>query len=116
MFHEFGHALQRLVRQRDLSAGVGHQMWRATFVEFPSQFNEHWALHPEVLKHYAVNIKTGRAYPANSGGQDHGVGEVGPRVMPWVELLAASQLDMQWHTLPAGCAEAGPWTNLKSRR
>ncbi len=43
------------------------------FVEFPSQFNEHWALDPEVLRHYAVNYKTGAADAAGAGGQDQEV-------------------------------------------
>ena len=71
------------------------------FVEFPSQFNEHWALYPEVLKHYAVNYKTHQPIPqalvdkiknSQTWGQGYSLGE----------LLAASELDMQWHELPAG--------------
>ena len=33
------------------------------FVEFPSQFNEHWARYPEVFKHYARHYKTGEPMP-----------------------------------------------------
>jgi len=36
---------------------------RADFVEFPSQFNEHWAIYPEVFSHYARHYKTGEALP-----------------------------------------------------
>ena len=69
-------------------------------VEFPSQFNEHWALYPDVLKHYAVNYKTGEPMPqalvdkikkSPTWNQGYELGE----------LLAASELDMQWHELPA---------------
>jgi len=100
MFHEFGHALHGLFANQTYPLVSGTNVAR-DFVEFPSQFNEHWALYPEVLKHYAVNYKTGAAIPqalvdkikkSESWGQGYALGE----------LLAASQLDMQWHTLPPG--------------
>ena len=34
------------------------------FVEFPSQFNEHWASYPAVFEHYAKHYKTGAPMPA----------------------------------------------------
>ena len=34
------------------------------FVEFPSQFNEHWATYPTVFSHYAKHYKTGAPMPA----------------------------------------------------
>jgi peptidyl-dipeptidase Dcp len=67
----------------------------------PSQFNEHWALDPEVLKHYAVHYQTGAPIPqdlvdalkkSQSWGQGYALGE----------LLAACELDMQWHTIKPG--------------
>jgi peptidyl-dipeptidase Dcp len=70
------------------------------FVEFPSQFNEHWALYPKVLEHYALNYKTGKPIPkglveklkkANNFNQGY----------DFTELLEAADLDMAWHTLPA---------------
>jgi len=100
MFHEFGHALHGLFANQTYPLVSGTNVAR-DFVEFPSQFNEHWALYPEVLKHYAVNYKTGAPIPqvlvdrikaADKWGQGYALGE----------LLAASQLDMQWHTLPPG--------------
>ena len=100
MFHEFGHALHGLFADQTYPLVSGTNVAR-DFVEFPSQFNEHWALYPEVLKHYAVNYKTGAPIPqalvdrikqSETWGQGYELGE----------LLAASQLDMQWHTLPAG--------------
>jgi peptidyl-dipeptidase Dcp len=100
MFHEFGHALHGLFANQTYPLVSGTNVAR-DFVEFPSQFNEHWALYPEVLKHYAVNHKTGAAIPqalvdrikaADKWGQGYALGE----------LLAASQLDMQWHTLTSG--------------
>jgi peptidyl-dipeptidase Dcp len=70
------------------------------FVEFPSQFNEHWALEPRVLANYAKHYQTGAAIPAeliekikrsDSYGKGYGLGEV----------VAAAMLDMDWHSLPA---------------
>jgi peptidyl-dipeptidase Dcp len=100
MFHEFGHALHGLFANQTYPLVSGTNVAR-DFVEFPSQFNEHWSLYPDVLKHYAVNIKTGATIPqtlvdkirnSQTWGQGYALGE----------LLAASQLDMQWHTLPPG--------------
>jgi peptidyl-dipeptidase Dcp len=100
MFHEFGHALHGLFASQTYPLVSGTNVAR-DFVEFPSQFNEHWALYPDVLKHYAVNYKTGATIPqalvdkikaSQAWGQGYELGE----------LLAASQLDMQWHTLPPG--------------
>jgi peptidyl-dipeptidase Dcp len=99
MFHEFGHALHGLFAVQTYPLLSGTNVAR-DFVEFPSQFNERWALDPEVMKHYAVNIKTGAVIPAalvekikrsQTWGQGYALGE----------LLAASELDMRWHTLPA---------------
>ena len=56
MFHEFGHALHGLFASQKYPTLSGTNTAR-DFVEFPSQFNEHWALDPKVLKNYAVTIK-----------------------------------------------------------
>jgi peptidyl-dipeptidase Dcp len=99
MFHEFGHALHGLFGNENYASLSGTNVAR-DFVEFPSQFNEHWALYPAVLKHYAINRTTGQVIPdalvekikkAQTWGQGYQLGE----------LLAASELDMKWHMLPA---------------
>ncbi len=99
MFHEFGHGLHGLFANEKYETLSGTSVAR-DFVEFPSQFNEHWALYPDVLKHYAVNYKTGAPMPdalvakikkAAKFNQGYELGE----------LLAAMKLDMQWHELPA---------------
>ncbi len=99
MFHEFGHALHGLFANEKFPTLSGTNVAR-DFVEFPSQFNEHWALYPDVLKHYAVDYKTGKPMPpeliekikkAATFNQGYELGE----------LLAAASLDMQWHILPA---------------
>ncbi len=100
MFHEFGHALHGLFANQEYPTLSGTNVAR-DFVEFPSQFNENWALDPNVLKHYAIHYKTGKPIPealvekikkSQTWGQGYALGE----------LLAASELDMQWHRLPAG--------------
>src|SRR5438270_3197834 len=60
MFHEFGHALHGLFAAQTYPTLSGSSVAR-DWVEFPSQFNEHWALYPDVLKHFAVHYKTGKA-------------------------------------------------------
>lgn len=99
MFHEFGHALHALFSDLKYESLSGTAVAR-DFVEFPSQFNEHWALYPDVLKHYAVHYKTGEPIPeamidglkaSQRWNQGYELGE----------LLAASELDMEWHELGA---------------
>ncbi len=100
MFHEFGHALHGMLSNVKYPTLAGTSVPR-DFVEFPSQFNEHWATYPEVFQHYAKHYKTGEAMPAELEAKllkarDFNQG------YSLTELLAASMLDMQWHTLPAG--------------
>ncbi|MBQ5614444.1 MAG: M3 family metallopeptidase, partial [Tidjanibacter sp.] len=56
MFHEFGHALHSFMRDVRYNGAGGVER---DFVELPSQINEHWAFHPEVLAVYAKHYKTG---------------------------------------------------------
>ncbi|MGO8827863.1 MAG: peptidyl-dipeptidase Dcp [Steroidobacteraceae bacterium] len=98
MFHEFGHALHGMFADTEYPSLSGTATPR-DFVEFPSQFNEHWALYPEVFSHYAKHYKTGAPMPDDlvekikkSGNFDEGY--------RLTELLAAAELDMQWHMLP----------------
>jgi peptidyl-dipeptidase Dcp len=99
MFHEFGHALHGLFASQTYPTLSGTNVAR-DFVEFPSQFNENWALDPKVLPHYAVNYKTGEVIPqalvdkikrSQTFNQGYGNGEV----------LEAARLDLDWHSLPA---------------
>ncbi len=103
MFHEFGHALHGIFADEEYPSLSGTNVPR-DFVEFPSQFNEHWALYPKVLEHYALNFKTGKPIPqelvdkikkANNFNQGY----------DFTELLEAADLDMAWHTLPASAPE-----------
>jgi len=99
MFHEFGHALHGMFADTKYPSLSGANTAR-DFVEFPSQFNEHWATNPKVFAHYAINYKTHEPMPQalvdkikkarhfNSG-------------YDMTELVAAALLDMNWHTLAA---------------
>ncbi|HEY8182094.1 MAG TPA: M3 family metallopeptidase, partial [Thermoanaerobaculia bacterium] len=98
MFHEFGHALHGMFSNVKYPTQTGTSVPR-DFVEFPSQFNEHWALEPDVFAHYARHYKTGAPMSQalvekikNSQKFNQGY-ELG-------EYLEAALLDMSWHTLP----------------
>lgn len=103
LFHEFGHALHGLLSAVDYPSQSGTSVPR-DFVEFPSQVNEMWALHPDVLAHYARHHETGAPIPselaeaarANAGADTaHGT----------IEYLAASVLDLAWHRLSTAQAD-----------
>jgi peptidyl-dipeptidase Dcp len=99
MFHEFGHALHGMLSNVEYPTLSGTNVPR-DFVEFPSQFNEHWALDPQVLTHYAHNYKTGEPIPAALAEKIRNAQEFN-QGYELTELLAASMLDMHWHMLPA---------------
>jgi peptidyl-dipeptidase Dcp len=76
-------------------------------VEFPSQFNEHWALYPAVFTHYAKHYKTGVSMPADLVAKIKKAANFN-QGYKLTELVAAAELDMQWHTLPASAAVQQP--------
>ncbi len=97
LFHEFGHALHGFFADQKYVTLNGTNVAR-DFVEFPSQFNEHWALYPEILKHYAVHYKTGEVIPQSLIDKIKKASTFNQGYM-LTELLEAASLDMQWHTL-----------------
>jgi len=103
MFHEFGHALHGMFASQEYPSLSGTSVPR-DFVEFPSQFNEHWALYPKVLEHYALNYKTGNPIPQELV-QKIREATVFNQGYDFTELLEAAELDMAWHTLPASLPE-----------
>jgi peptidyl-dipeptidase Dcp len=98
LFHEFGHALNSLL-SRSPYRGLGG--FPRDFVEVPSQIMENWALHPDVLKVYATHYKTGEPIPVELVEKIKKAEQFDQGFIT-VEYLAASLLDMDWHTLPAG--------------
>ncbi len=99
MFHEFGHALHGMFADTVYPSLSGAQTPR-DFVEFPSQFNEHWASYPAVFDHYAKHYKTGEPMPAELKAKIE-KSKTFNQGYELTELLAAARLDMNWHTLPA---------------
>ncbi len=104
LFHEFGHALHGFFADQQYPSLSGTSVAR-DFVEFPSQFNENWALYPSILNNYAKHYETGEVIPeelvakiknASTFNQGYAI----------TELMAATQLDLQWHTLSTD-AEVG---------
>jgi peptidyl-dipeptidase Dcp len=99
MFHEFGHALHGMFADTVYPSLSGAQTPR-DFVEFPSQFNEHWASYPAVFDHYAKHYKTGEPMPTELKAKIE-KSKTFNQGYELTELLAAARLDMNWHTLPA---------------
>ncbi|NUR09647.1 MAG: M3 family metallopeptidase [Nocardioidaceae bacterium] len=96
-FHEFGHALHGLFSAVDYPRLQGTSVPR-DFVEFPSQVNEMWAWHPEVLAGYALHHETGEPLAQDVvdrliASQSHGQG------FDTVAMLGAALLDQEWHRL-----------------
>jgi peptidyl-dipeptidase Dcp len=106
MFHEFGHALHGMFADTEYPSLSGTEVPR-DFVEFPSQFNEHWASYPTIFKNYAKNYKTGEPMPAELAAKIKKAAKFN-QGYALTELLAAAELDMQWHTLPASAPLQNP--------
>ncbi len=103
MFHEFGHALHGMLSNSRYPRLSGTSVPR-DFVEFPSQFNEHWAFEPRVFANYAKHYQTGAPMPQalldkirKSRTFNQGFATT--------EYLSASLLDLAWHDLPADAPE-----------
>jgi peptidyl-dipeptidase Dcp len=98
-FHEFGHGLHGMLTNCKYRSLSGTNVSR-DFVELPSQIMENWASEPEVLKMYAKHYKTDEVIPDEliaklEASSTYGQGFIN------AELLAASFLDMDYHTLTA---------------
>jgi peptidyl-dipeptidase Dcp len=96
-FHEFGHGLHGMLTNCKYRSLSGTNVSR-DFVELPSQIMENWASEPQVLKMYAKHYKTGEVIPDEliaklEASSTYGQGFIN------AELLAASFLDMDYHTI-----------------
>jgi peptidyl-dipeptidase Dcp len=97
LFHEFGHGLHGLmtqVRYENFSGVDGPR----DYTEFPAQMLEHWAEQKQVLAQYAKHHETGAVIPdelvekmlkASTFNQG----------FKTTEFIAASLLDLAWHSL-----------------
>jgi peptidyl-dipeptidase Dcp len=99
MFHEFGHALHGMFSDEQYPTLSGTNTAR-DFVEFPSQFNEHWASDPKVFANYAKNYKTGAPMPQALVDKMKKASMFN-KGYDMTELVGAAMLDMNWHTLGA---------------
>ncbi|OUV56783.1 MAG: peptidase M3 [Flavobacteriales bacterium TMED113] len=99
LFHEFGHAMHGILTDVTYASMSGTSGPR-DFTEFPAQILEHWASEPEILKSFAIHYETGETIPddlidklLNASKFNQGFTNS--------EYLAASLLDMDWHTISA---------------
>jgi peptidyl-dipeptidase Dcp len=105
LFHEFGHGLHGLLTQVRYSRFSGTSGTPRDFIEFPSQFMEHYASQPEVLAVYAKHAETGEVIPQQLvdkiiAASTHNQG------FKTTEYIAASLLDMSWHNMTPNEAAA----------
>ena len=97
MFHEFGHALHAMF------SNIRYPMLGSVsrdFVEFPSQFNEHWATDPTVFANYAKHYQTGKPMPPELVNKIKRSRKFNQGYAT-TEYVAAALLDMAWHSLPS---------------
>jgi len=99
MFHEFGHGLHGMFADTKYPSLSGTSTAR-DFVEFPSQFNEYWGEYPTVFQHYARHYKTGAPMPPELVEKIK-KSRTFNKGYDMTELVAAAELDMNWHVLPA---------------
>ena len=95
LFHEFGHALHNFFKDVRYYGVSGADR---DFVEVPSQIDEHWAFAPEVLQVYAKHYQTGEVIPMELVERIDKSSKYG-QGFDTVEYLAASYIDMDFHTL-----------------
>jgi peptidyl-dipeptidase Dcp len=100
LFHEFGHALHGMFSSVEYAGLSGTSVAR-DFVEFPSQFNEHWATYPAIFDNYANHYETGAAMPMELAAKLKSAADFN-QGYELTEVLVAAELDMEWHTLMAG--------------
>lgn len=99
VFHEMGHAIHQLLSDCTYPSVSGTNVAR-DFVELPSQVLEHWCFEPEVLAMYAKNEK-GEVIPDALLSRMKAVGTFN-QGFAFSEILAASYLDMCFHSIKAG--------------
>ena len=104
MFHEFGHALHALLTNVEYPRLTGTNV-PTDFVEFPSQFNEHWALYPTVLVNYAKHYHTGQPIPEQLVEKIK-KSRTFNKGFTTTEYLEAALLDMAWNTIAPGSVPA----------
>lgn len=97
LFHEMGHAVHGLFSDVTYPSLAGTSVPR-DFVEFPSTFQEDWAILPEVLENYAIHHETGDRIPQELLDKLIEAREFNQGFDTY-EYLAATVVDMEWHLL-----------------
>jgi peptidyl-dipeptidase Dcp len=97
LFHEMGHAVHGLFSDVTYPSLAGTSVPR-DFVEFPSTFEEDWAIHPEVLANYAVHHETGERIPQELLERMIAARKFNQGFDTY-EYLGATMVDMEWHLL-----------------
>jgi peptidyl-dipeptidase Dcp len=97
LFHEFGHTLHGMLSDVTYPTLTGTNVPR-DFVEFPSQFNEHWALEPSVFARYARHHETGEPMPEELVARIK-KSRTFNQGFALTEYISAALLDMAWHTI-----------------
>ena len=97
LFHEMGHALHGLFSDVTYPTVAGTATPR-DFVEFPSTFEEDWAIQPEILANYARHYQTGEPIPKDLLDKAIRAKKFN-KGFETLEYLAAALLDLEWHTL-----------------
>ena len=97
MFHEMGHAVHGMFSDVEFPSQAGTSVPR-DFVEFPSTFEEDWAIHPEVLRNYARHYETGEQIPQELLDRVIAAREFNQGFDTY-EYLGATMIDLEWHLL-----------------
>ncbi|PMG75908.1 peptidase M3 [Shewanella sp. 10N.286.51.B7] len=97
LFHEFGHALHGILSDVEYASQAGTAVPR-DYVEFPSQVMENWMTQPEVLAQFAKHYKTGEVIPQELVEKIQAASKFN-QGFATVEYMAATKLDLDWHTL-----------------
>ena len=97
MFHEMGHGVHGLFSNVFYPSVSGTRTPR-DFVEFPSTFEEDWAIQPEILANYAKHYETSEPIPQDLLEKVIKASKFN-QGFDTLEYLSASILDMEWHTL-----------------
>jgi peptidyl-dipeptidase Dcp len=97
LFHEFGHGLHGLLSNCTYESLSGTSV-ATDFVELPSQFMENYASDPTVIKEYARHYETGEPIPDELVEKIRKARHFN-QGFATTEYVAASFLDMDWHTL-----------------
>ena len=96
-FHEFGHGLHSVFSKCQFRSISGTNVPR-DFVELPSQFFEHWASDPEVMRMYAKHYQSGEVIPDSLINKIEAAATYGQGFIN-TELLAASFLDLDYYSI-----------------